>query len=169
MHLSCKNYSSILKDGWHTWLKHMTLFATRRYSNPDPVTSLTLSLSNCFAGWQILPQRRKPSRACTIQEKSLKKISLCSQNFVAWLPTDFTHACYLEANLIERETTVDKQLAATLWVTSLDNKLATCQQAVACRKPCERILISACNNLMQDVKRHVATVAFWLCTQQTLR
>ena len=44
MHLSCKNYSSILKDGWHTWLrltqlKYSTYSNLSWHSTPPPPTS----------------------------------------------------------------------------------------------------------------------------------
>ena len=37
-----------------------------------------------------------------------------------------------------------KQLAASLWITSFENQLATDMSLTSCRKPCEPILISPC-------------------------
>ena len=55
-----------------------------------------------------------------------------------------------------------KQLAASLLLTSLHNQLATgLLSTTSCRKPCERILISACwNKLLRDVNGLVAICAF---------
>ena len=84
--------------------------------------------------------------------------------------TFFPSSCNKIVNFVKCNKSVMIRLVATcrrLVTFAICNKpvenlqVATDLSSTSCRKPCERILISACcNKLLQDVNRLVTTCAF---------
>ena len=91
--------------------------------------------------WLVIEAFVMPSNRVSGCNNALSFHYLHCQNGTACCKLSTLSLCY---NLL-------KQRAASLWITSFDNQLATSLlnlrtdlSSTSCRKPCERILISAC-------------------------
>ena len=88
-----------------------------------------------------------------------------------WLVT----TCQQDAAILSISSSCNKSVKTRLVATCHLQTccLQTCNNSVdnlqqSCRKPCERILISArCNKLLQDVNRIVTTCAFFGCVNES--